>query len=160
MFASITVMSFGALLAYISGMGSVFNGLSGVAPKTRALIFWAFASIIICLGIEANGKSELAISLVMLVLFMAVGIMLLPKGRIENVAYSSTSSLWKIVGVSIFASAATRSSPTCTRALEVVRTRKTPHLGIRHTHCHLRDLHRFLPPRLREGNAPDSHAGP
>ena len=103
MFMSITFMSFGALLAYIAGMGSVFAALFGVSAKVGALIFWAFASLVIYLGLEASGKSELAMSLVMLVLFMAVGVMLLPKGRLENATYSSTSSLWKIVGVSIFA---------------------------------------------------------
>ncbi|WP_048150468.1 aromatic amino acid transport family protein [Palaeococcus ferrophilus] len=103
MFVSITFMSFGALLAYIAGMGSVFAGLFGVAPKIGALIFWVLASLIIYLGLEASGKSELAMSLAMLILFMAVGVMLLPRGRLENATYSSASSLWKIVGVSIFA---------------------------------------------------------
>lgn len=103
MFASVTFMSFGALLAYIAGMGDVFAALFGVSPKVGALIFWVLASIVIYLGLEASGKSELAMSLVMLALFLAVGVMLFPKGRLENALYSDTSTLWKIIGVSIFA---------------------------------------------------------
>ncbi|USS40161.1 amino acid permease [Thermococcus aggregans] len=103
MLFSLVFMSFGALLAYIAGMGDVFASLFGVSPKVGALVFWAFASLVIYLGLEVSGKSELAMSLAMLVLFMAVGVMLLPKGKLENAMYSSISSLWKIVGVSIFA---------------------------------------------------------
>lgn len=55
------------------------------------------------MGIEVSGKSELTMSLAMLVLFMAVGVLLLPRGKLENALYSNISSLWKIVGVSIFA---------------------------------------------------------
>ncbi|MDK2782698.1 MAG: tyrosine-specific transport protein [Thermococcaceae archaeon] len=103
MLISLTFMSFGALLAYIAGMGNVFAALFGVSPKVGALIFWVFASLVIYMGIEVSGKSELTMSLAMLVLFMAVGVLLLPRGKLENALYSNISSLWKIVGVSIFA---------------------------------------------------------
>ncbi|MDK2854494.1 MAG: tyrosine-specific transport protein [Thermococcaceae archaeon] len=39
MLISLTFMSFGALLAYIAGMGNVFAALFGVSPKVGALIF-------------------------------------------------------------------------------------------------------------------------
>ncbi|ANF22388.1 aromatic amino acid transport family protein [Thermococcus piezophilus] len=103
MFVSVTVMSFGALLAYIAGMGSVFASLFGVSETLGALIFWVLASLVIYLGLEASGKSELVMSLVMLFLFLAVAVMLLPRGRLENALYMSDSGLWAIVGVSIFA---------------------------------------------------------
>lgn len=103
MLISLTFMSFGTLLAYIAGMGNVFAALFGVSPKVGALIFWVFASLVIYMGIEVSGKSELTMSLAMLVLFMAVGVLLLPRGKLENALYSNISSLWKIVGVSIFA---------------------------------------------------------
>jgi len=103
MFLSLIIMGFGALLAYIAGIGNVFAALFGVSPQVGAIVFWVFASLVIYLGLEASGKSELAMGLVMLFLFMSVGAVLLPKGRLENAMYSNTSSLWTIIGVSIFA---------------------------------------------------------
>ncbi|RLF88740.1 amino acid permease [Thermococci archaeon] len=103
MLISITIMSFGALLAYISGMGGVLNGLFGINEKLGAVLFWLFASLIVYVGIEMSGKSELAMSLAMLVLFLLVAILLLPKGDIHKAMYFNREGLWKIIGVSIFA---------------------------------------------------------
>ncbi|AEH24992.1 aromatic amino acid transport family protein [Pyrococcus yayanosii] len=103
MFVSVTIMSFGALLAYIAGMGSVFSSLFGISETLGAIIFWALASLVIYLGLEASGKSELIMSFFMLILFLVVAVMLLPKGRLENALYMSGEGLWAIVGVSIFA---------------------------------------------------------
>ncbi|ASJ16659.1 amino acid permease [Thermococcus chitonophagus] len=103
MLISIAIMSFGALLAYISGMGEVLNGLFGINDRLGAVLFWLFASLIVYAGIEMSGKSELAMSLAMLVLFLLVAILLLPKGDIHRAMYFNREGLWKIIGVSIFA---------------------------------------------------------
>ncbi|ALM76096.1 aromatic amino acid transport family protein [Thermococcus barophilus] len=103
MFLSVLVMSFGALLAYISGMGRVFHDLFGISPVLGALIFWGFASAIIYLGIEASGKSELIMSMIMLVLFIGVAPLLLPHAKLGNAVKMDFNGLFTFVGVSIFA---------------------------------------------------------
>jgi tyrosine-specific transport protein len=47
MYGSITLMSFGALLAYVAGMGGVFSSLFGMSDTLGAAIFWVMASKII-----------------------------------------------------------------------------------------------------------------
>ncbi|HIP89894.1 MAG TPA: amino acid permease [Thermococcus paralvinellae] len=103
MLLSITTMSFGALLAYIAGMGGVMASLFGVNEKVGAVVFWMLASLVVYLGVEASGKSELAMSFIMLFLFIVVAVMLLPKGKVENALYMSFNGIWTIIGVSIFA---------------------------------------------------------
>ncbi|WP_430515258.1 aromatic amino acid transport family protein [Pyrococcus woesei] len=103
MYISISLMSFGALLAYISGMGSVISSLLKINETLGALLFWVLASIIVYKGIEASGKTELILSYIMLALFILVTIMLLPYVKLENGLYFESSGILSILGVSIFA---------------------------------------------------------
>jgi|GEM_PF-401919 len=103
MYISITIMGFGALLAYVAGMGNVIANLFGVGETMGAIIFWVFASIVIYLGIEASGKVELMMSYVMFILFIGVTAMLLPHARMENAFYMKAGGIFSIVGVAIFA---------------------------------------------------------
>ncbi len=103
MYLSILITSFGALLAYIAGMGSVFSNLFGVSETFGALIFWIFASFIIYLGLEASGKTELIMSFIMLLLFIGTAIMLLPHAKLENGLYVNLGGILSITGVAIFA---------------------------------------------------------
>jgi len=103
MYISIFIMSFGALLAYISGMGSVFASLFGISSTLGALIFWVLASIIVYHGLEASGKTELIMSYIMLALFMGVTIMLAPHASLKNGLYTDLSGIFSITGVAIFA---------------------------------------------------------
>ncbi len=103
MYLSISVMSFGALLAYISGMGSVMSSLFSINTTLGALIFWIFASIIIYMGIEASGKTELIMNYVMILLFIGVIIMLVPHANVKNALYVKWGGIFAITGVSIFA---------------------------------------------------------
>lgn len=102
MYLSIMLMSFGALLAYIAGMGSVFAGLFGVNETVGAIMFWMFASFVIYLGLEASGKTELIMSYAMLILFIGVAIMLLPHAKLENGLYVEMSGILSMTGVAIF----------------------------------------------------------
>ncbi len=52
MYLSILIMGFGAMLAYIAGMGSVFSSLLGVNETIGAVIFWVLASAVIYLGLK------------------------------------------------------------------------------------------------------------
>ena len=102
MYVSIFIMSFGALLAYVAGMGNVFSSLLGVNEMLSAILFWLFASIIIYLGLEASGKTELIMSFFMLLLFIAVIFMLLPNAKVENGLYTNFGGVLSMIGVAIF----------------------------------------------------------
>ncbi|AIU70262.1 amino acid permease [Thermococcus eurythermalis] len=103
MYLSISIMSFGAVLAYIAGMGSVFAGLFGVSETVGALIFWVLASLVVYRGLEASGKTELAMSYAMLALFIAVTVMLVPHAKLSNGLYTDLSGILSMTGVAIFA---------------------------------------------------------
>ncbi|HDM67265.1 MAG TPA: amino acid permease [Thermoplasmatales archaeon] len=102
MYLSIVLMSFGALLAYVAGMGSVFANLFGVDDTIGAIIFWVLASTIIYLGLEASGKTELIMSYIMLTLFIGIAGMLLPHAELENGLYVEISGILSMTGVAIF----------------------------------------------------------
>jgi len=102
MYLSIMLMSFGALLAYVAGMGSVFANLFGVNETVGAIIFWVLASFVIYLGLEASGKTELILSYTMLVLFIGVAAMLLPHAKLENGLYIEMGGILSMTGVAIF----------------------------------------------------------
>ncbi|WP_297501663.1 aromatic amino acid transport family protein [Thermococcus sp.] len=103
MYLSIMLMSFGALLAYVAGMGQVLASLFGVSETIGGIIFWILASVVIYHGLEASGKTELIMSYVMLALFIGVTIMLIPHARLENGLYADLSGILSITGVAIFA---------------------------------------------------------
>lgn len=102
MYLSIMLMSFGALIAYVAGMGDVLAGLLGINKTLGAVLFWIFASIVIYLGLEASGKTELLMSLTMLILFTGVTVMLLPYAKLENGLYIETGGVLSMTGVAIF----------------------------------------------------------
>ena len=103
MFISIMIMGFGAFLAYISGIGSIFTTLFGINEIFGAILFWILASSIIYLGLEASGKTELIMSMVLLVVFIGVTGMLIPHASLENALYVDLSGILSIIGVVIFA---------------------------------------------------------
>ncbi len=103
MYLSITIMSFGALLAYIAGMGNVFSQLFGIDENLGALIFWLFASFLIYRGLQASGRAELLMYYFMLALFIGVMGMLAPYSKLSNATYISLSGTMAMVGIAIFA---------------------------------------------------------
>ena len=103
MYISIFIMSFGAILAYIAGMGSVFASLFGVSENMGAFIFWVLASLVVYKGLEASGKTELIMSFVMLFLFIGVTAMLAPRASPSKALYTNPSGILAITGVAIFA---------------------------------------------------------
>jgi amino acid permease len=97
------IMGFGAFLAYISGIGSIFTILFGINEIFGAIIFWILASALIYKGLEASGKTELIMSIVLLIIFIGVTGMLIPHASLENASYVDLSGILSIIGVVIFA---------------------------------------------------------
>ncbi len=103
MYLSITIMSFGALLAYIAGMGNVFSQLFGIDENLGALIFWTFASFIVYRGLQTSGKAELLMYYFMLILFIGVMGMLVPYAKLSNGFYINFAGIVSMMGIAIFA---------------------------------------------------------
>ncbi len=103
MYLSIAIMGFGAFLAYISGIGSIFTSLFGINEIFGAIIFWILASSVMYMGLEASGKTELIMNLILIALFIGVTAMLLPHANIESAAYVDFTGIFSMIGVVIFA---------------------------------------------------------
>ncbi len=103
MFLSIMLMGFGAFLAYISGIGTLFTALFGINEVIGALLFWILASTIIYKGLEASGKTELIMSFLLLLIFIGVTAMLVPHANVQNALYTDFSGIFSMIGVVIFA---------------------------------------------------------
>ncbi len=103
MFLSIMLMGFGAFLAYISGIGTLFTALFGINEVIGALLFWILASTIIYKGLEASGKTELIMSFLLLLIFIGVTTMLVPHANVQNALYTDVTGIFSMIGVVIFA---------------------------------------------------------
>lgn len=103
MLASISVLSYGALIAYIAGSGDILSSLLGIDKSVSALIFWAIMSGIVLMGLKASGEAELMLNFLLLgALTVAVALML-PRVDVGNLTSVNTSALVSGIGVAIFA---------------------------------------------------------
>lgn len=103
MLASISVLSYGALIAYIAGSGDILSSLLGIDKSVSALIFWAIMSGIVLMGLKASGEAELMLNFLLLgALTVAVALML-PRVDVGNPTSVNTSTLVSGIGVAIFA---------------------------------------------------------
>jgi len=103
MLASISVLSYGALIAYIAGSGDILSSLLGINKSISAVIFWMIMSGIVLMGLKASGEAELMLNFLLLgALAVAVALML-PKVDVENLATVDTPALVSGIGVAIFA---------------------------------------------------------
>jgi amino acid permease len=73
MILSMTVGIYGALTAYILGEGEIFNTIIGGNPWIYSFAFFLIASAILYHGIKATGRSELAITALMVITIFLIG---------------------------------------------------------------------------------------
>ncbi len=73
MIISMTVGIYGALTAYILGTGEIFNTIIGGNPWIYSFAFFLIASAILYHGIKATGRSELAITALMVITIFLIG---------------------------------------------------------------------------------------
>ncbi|WP_232473277.1 aromatic amino acid transport family protein [Thermococcus thioreducens] len=103
MLASISVLSYGALIAYIAGSGDIISSLTGINGTVAAIIFWLVMSGIVLMGLKASGKAELVLNFLLLgALAIAVALML-PKLEPANMSPTNTGAVVSGIGVAIFA---------------------------------------------------------
>ena len=74
MFGSVVFGFYGALLAYIIGEGQVLAALTGGSPFVYSLIFFAFACLLVYLGLIVIKEAELLLTIVILVIVVAISV--------------------------------------------------------------------------------------
>ena len=103
MFLSISVLSYGALIAYIAGSGDILSSLIGVSEKAGALIFWFVMSLIVFLGLKASGKAELLLNFLLLGALTLAIALVIPRVNVSNLTSIDYSAITKGIGVAVFA---------------------------------------------------------
>jgi tyrosine-specific transport protein len=114
--------NYGALIAYIIGVGLALSAIFGGEPLTYSLLFFVIAAVIIYKGLKAVGKSELFM-LPFIVLFILI-ISLLSLGHI-NITNFITFDITKVLipyGVILFAFLGAAAVPEMEQ--ELIRNRK------------------------------------
>ncbi|ALV61780.1 Tyrosine-specific transport protein [Thermococcus sp. 2319x1] len=122
MFLSISVLAYGALIAYIAGGAGILSSLTGVKPEFAALAFWSLMSLIVFMGLKVSGEAELALTgLLLLVLAVSIGLVL---GRIDinNLSTFNASAALDGLGVVIFAYVSHMVIPELLKGLEDIKT--------------------------------------
>ncbi|ANF23329.1 amino acid permease [Thermococcus piezophilus] len=103
MLASMSVLSYGALIAYISGSGDILSSLFGINKTICAVAFWLVMSAIVLMGLKASGEAELMLNFLLLGALALAVILMLPKVNVENMATVDVSAAVAGIGVAIFA---------------------------------------------------------
>ncbi|AEH23798.1 aromatic amino acid transport family protein [Pyrococcus yayanosii] len=103
MLASISVLSYGALIAYVAGSGDILSSLLGLDKAICATIFWLAMSWIVLMGLKASGEAELALNFLLLGALAVAVVLMLPRVNVDNLGIGSPSAVISGVGVAIFA---------------------------------------------------------
>jgi len=72
MFGSVVFGFYGALLAYLIGEGEVLAALTGGNPFVYSLIFFAFASLLVYLGLRVIKETEFLLTMVILFIVVVI----------------------------------------------------------------------------------------
>lgn len=121
MFLSISVLSYGALIAYIAGSGDILSSLVGINEKAGALIFWFVMSLIVFLGLKASGEAELLLNFLLLGALTLAIALVIPKADVSNLTKIDYSAITKGIGVAVFAYVSHMVVPEMLKGLEDVR---------------------------------------
>ncbi|MBW2982224.1 hypothetical protein KY343_05065 [Candidatus Woesearchaeota archaeon] len=114
--------NYGALIAYIIGVGLALAAIFGGEPLIYSLIFFVIVAVIVYKGLKAVGKSELI--MLPMVIFVIIIISLLSFGHI-NINNYATFDIFKILipyGVILFAFLGAAAVPEMEQ--ELVKSRK------------------------------------
>ncbi len=104
MFISMVIGIFGALTAYLVGIGSSVAHLVGIHPPLiYTLIFFAFAAPIIYYGLESISIIGLILSTLLILILFVIILGLLPEVQMSNLDYVDFSKAMVPYGVILFA---------------------------------------------------------
>ncbi|WP_293253103.1 aromatic amino acid transport family protein [Palaeococcus sp. (in: euryarchaeotes)] len=121
MFLSISVLAYGALIAYIAGSADILSSLFGLNPKIGALLFWLLMSTVILMGLKASGEAELLLNFILLGALAFSIILMMPKVNVSNLSYLNSSAITRSIGVAVFAYVSHMVVPEMLRGLEDIK---------------------------------------
>jgi len=104
MFSAVVVGMYGALIAYLVGIGQATAHLLGFGnPMVFTVLFFVFGAILVLLGLEWVSKTQLflAAGLIIVIIFISFGLM--PQMEVQNFAHNDFSKIFMPYGVILFA---------------------------------------------------------
>ena len=103
MFGSMFFGIYGALIAYLVGIGDSLAHLFGGIPLMYILIFFIFAATIVFMGLKTIGKVGLVLVILIIAIFVSISIVLTPTVNVENLKYVKPAYAMIPYGVVLFA---------------------------------------------------------
>ena len=97
------VGSFGALLAYVIGMGQILAGILGGSSFFWSLIFWCLGSILVYFGLALVKKLDMLLSLLILGIILSISFLSVQKIELPHLQTVSFANLLFPIGVILFA---------------------------------------------------------
>lgn len=103
MMGGMMIYIYGALLAYTAAGGETLAAITPLSKVLAAILFWAVASFMIYLGLEASIKAEFALVIGIILMFLVVALTSLPHGDFSNTGIINMGAWQAFVGVALFA---------------------------------------------------------
>ncbi len=103
MLISISILIYGAMIAYIASSGQLIEKLFGFQSQISSYVFWAIFSLVVLFGIKLSGEVELGLNFILMLALLAGAFMVFPKFNPQNLAIKDPGKLTGGVGVVAFA---------------------------------------------------------
>ncbi len=103
MFFSMAIGIYGALTAYLVGIGESITHLLGGNPIIYSIIFFVLATPLIYFGLKTVTKVEFGLSAFLVAIFIIISISLLPHLKFQNISYNNPKRALYPYGVILFA---------------------------------------------------------
>ena len=103
MFLSISILIYGAMIAYISSSGELLNGLVKINKSLASYIFWILFSAIVFFGLKFSGKTEVLLNIILIFAIMTGIVMVFPQWKVQNLSNFQLDKVIPAIGVIAFA---------------------------------------------------------
>ncbi len=103
MFATMIIGIFGAITAYLVGIGSSVAHLIGSNPMFYTLLFFMIASPIIYYGLKSISLIGLVLSTLLVIILLGISFFVMPDIQLANLNYMNLSNAMVPYGVILFA---------------------------------------------------------
>ncbi len=125
MFLSVSILIYGAMIAYVASSGELINDLFGIPKSVGSIIFWLVLSYVIFTGIKLSGEVELGLNFVLLAAMVIAIFMVAPKVSLDNLSHFNPKAIIPSVGVVAFAFVSHMLVPEIRRGLnDEIKTRR------------------------------------
>lgn len=120
---SVLVGTYGALIAYLIGVGSSVNAMLGIREVFATVGFFILASALVYLGLRTIGKWELGLGALVLLIILFIFFVSFSKFNVSNLTGFSLRNLFIPYGVIFFAFIGTAAIPEVRSILDHDRKR-------------------------------------